>query len=59
MQMILMSAIVGSADQLADRLTVDVGQHHVEDDQVGVVLLGQHPGAEAVVDVLGLEPGSR
>ncbi len=46
-----------AADQLADRLSVDVRQHHIQDDQVGVVLLRLHPRTEAVVDDAGLEPG--
>ena len=29
-------------DQLADRLAVDVRQHDVKDDQVGMILLGEH-----------------
>src|SRR5260221_7084698 len=29
-------------DQLANGLTIDVGKHHVQDDEIGVVLLGEH-----------------
>src|SRR5208337_2255925 len=46
-------------NQLANRLPVDVRQHHIENDQVGMVLLGEHAGAEAVVDGLVLEPRIR
>src|SRR5947199_7438127 len=35
------------ADAVADLLAVDVGQHHVQHDQVGPVLLDHHAGVEA------------
>src|SRR5271157_833461 len=48
-----------AANQFANRLPVDVRQHHIENDQVGMVLLGEHAGPEAVVDGLLLEPRIR
>ncbi len=44
-----------AAHEPADFDAVDIGQHHVEHDQIGPEFLDQHAGAEAVVDAADLE----
>ena len=49
------SIVLSLRTQLADFDAVDIGQHHVEHDQVGPEFLDQHAGAEAVVHAADLE----
>ena len=49
------SIVLSLRTKLADFDAVDIGQHHVEHDQVGAELLDQHAGAEAVVDAADVE----
>src|SRR5262249_2927446 len=45
-----------AANQLANPLSINIRQHDIKDDEVGVVFFGEHPGAKSAVDDLGLEP---
>ena len=56
MQRMRTSSRVLSADPLADFLAVDIGQHHVEDDQVRAVFLDHHARIETVVGDAHFEP---